>query len=132
MKSIGDILTKFNPKEDKYVSTEFQTFGIYLADKLGDPRKKALYIKYAKHIPRAILEEALRFVVDSNARNKGALFMWKLKELEAFTKYPLPKRQKKKTEKERLDEIDAQEAKLAKPAKKPRKKRALPLEQELF
>lgn len=132
MKSIADILSKFNPKEDKYVSREFQTFGIHLAEKLGDPRKKALYIKYAKHIPRSILEEALRFVVDANARNKGALFMWKLKELQAFTKYPIPKREKKKSEKERLAEIDVAEAEDAKPKKKPRKKRALPLEDELF
>jgi len=30
---------------------------------------------------RSILEKALSFVVDSNAHNKGALFMWKLKKL---------------------------------------------------
>jgi len=43
-------------------------------------------MKLAKTLPRAILEEALRFVVDANARNKAALFMWKLKELNAFEK----------------------------------------------
>ncbi|MCX7955646.1 MAG: hypothetical protein N2593_00855, partial [Patescibacteria group bacterium] len=65
---------------------EFQAFGIYLAEKLGEPRKKSLYIKLAKTIPRPILEEALRFVIDSNAKKKGALFMWKLKEMGAFKK----------------------------------------------
>jgi hypothetical protein len=84
--SVRDILKKFNPLEDKYVSREFQTFGIHLAKKLRDERRKSLYMKLAKTIPRAILEEALRFVIDSEARNKAALFMWKLKELNAFKK----------------------------------------------
>lgn len=84
MQSVRDILKKFNPLEDKYVSREFQTFGIHLAKKLGDDRRKGLYMKLAKTIPRAILEEALRFVIDANARNRAALFMWKLKELKAF------------------------------------------------
>ncbi len=86
MQSVRDILKKFNPLEDKYVSREFQTFGIYLSEKLQDTRRKGLYMKLAKTVPRAILEEALRFVVDANARNRAALFMWKLKELKAFDK----------------------------------------------
>ena len=86
MQSVRDILKKFNPMEDKYVSREFQTFGIHLANKLEDERRKGLYMKLAKTVPRAILEEALRFVVDANARNRAALFMWKLKELKAFDK----------------------------------------------
>lgn len=97
MKALGDLIKNFNPTSHKNVSREFQSFGVYLADKLGDSRRKALYIKYAKHIPRPILEEALRFVIDSNAKSKGALFMWKLKELQVFEKYPLPGRSKKKT-----------------------------------
>ena len=36
----------------------------------------------AKTMPRAILEKALSFVIDSTAKNKGALFMWKLKQLQ--------------------------------------------------
>jgi hypothetical protein len=86
MHSIKDILKNFNPVEDKYISRDFQTFGIYLAEKLGEPKRKSLYIKLAKTIPRPVLEEALRFVIDSNARKKGALFMWKLKQLNAFDK----------------------------------------------
>lgn len=84
MQSIKDILKTFNPLEDKYISRDFQAFGIYLAEKLGEPRKKSLYIKLAKNIPRAVLEKALRYVIDSRARNKPALFMWKLKQLNAF------------------------------------------------
>lgn len=79
--SVSDILQKFNPLEDKYISREFQSYGIYLSEELGDYKHKALYIKLAKTIPRAILEEALNFVKASNARSKAKLFMWKLKEL---------------------------------------------------
>ena len=86
MQSIRDILKNFNPLEDKYVSREFQAFGVHLAEKLQDTRRKSLYMKLAKTIPRPVLEQALRYVVDSNARKKGALFMWKLKELGAFKK----------------------------------------------
>lgn len=86
MQSIRDILKKFDPIKDKYISREFQAFGVHLAQKLQDQRRKSLYIRLAKTIHRTVLEEALRYVIDSNARNKAALFMWKLKELGAFTK----------------------------------------------
>lgn len=84
MQSIKDILKHFNPLEDKYVSREFQAYGVYLSEKLEDKRRKSLYIKLAKTLPRPVLEEALRFVIDARARNKAALFMWKLKELGTF------------------------------------------------
>ena len=86
MQSIRDILKRFNPLEDKYISCEYQSFGVHLAEKLQDTRRKSLYIKLSKTISRPVLEQALRYVIDSNARNKGALFMWKLKELGAFKK----------------------------------------------
>lgn len=81
MQTVGDILKKFNPLEDKYISREFQSYGIYLAETLGDYNHKSLYIRLAKTIPRAILEKALSFVKDANARSKPKLFMWKMKEL---------------------------------------------------
>ncbi|PIY68627.1 hypothetical protein COY90_04935 [Candidatus Roizmanbacteria bacterium CG_4_10_14_0_8_um_filter_39_9] len=86
MKTIADVLKTFNPLEDKYISREFQTFGVHLAEKLQDEPRKSLYMKLAKTIPRPILEQALRFVVDSHAKRKGALFMWKLKEMGVFKK----------------------------------------------
>lgn len=89
MQTIKDILKKFDPIKDKYISREYQSFGIYLAQKLDDEKRKALYIKLAKTIPRSVLEEALRFVIDSNARRKAALFMWKLKQLNAFSIHQL-------------------------------------------
>ena len=86
MQSIKDILKKFDPLKDKYISREFQSFGVHLSEKLQDTRRKSLYIKLAKTVHRPILEAALRYVIDANARNKAALFMWKLKELGAFGK----------------------------------------------
>jgi len=80
--SVGQILKKFNPTQDKYISREFQAYGYYLAEELGDLRHKALYIKYAKEIPRAILEEALAFVKSAGkVRSKPRLFMWELKQI---------------------------------------------------
>ena len=81
MKSIKQVLENFNPVEDKYISREFQKYGIYLTEELEDYKHKSLYIKLAKTIHRSILEKALTYVSDSNAKNRGALFMWKLKEL---------------------------------------------------
>ena len=93
MKSVHDILLKFNPLEDKFISREYQSYGIYLAEELGDYRRRGLYIKMAKTIPRAVLEKALSFVKDATtARRKGALFMWKLTEMGV-----LKKKQKKLT-----------------------------------
>jgi hypothetical protein len=79
--SIGQILLKFNPVEDKYISREFQSYGIYLSETLGDYKHKALYIRLAKTVPRAVLEKALSFVKDSKANSKAKLFMWKMKKL---------------------------------------------------
>ena len=86
MQKVGTILKNFKPTEDKYVSREFQSFGVHLAEELDDYKHKSLYIKLAKTVHRSILEKALSFCVDSKARNKGALFMWKLKELKTLNK----------------------------------------------
>lgn len=86
MQSIGDVLKKFNPTQDKYVSREFQSFGVHLAEALDDMKHKSLYIKMAKEIHRSILEKALSFCIDSNAKNKGALFMWKVTKLKNESK----------------------------------------------
>jgi hypothetical protein len=81
MQKIGQILKNFRPVEDKYISREFQSFGIYLSEELDDYKHRGLYIRLAKTVHRSILEKALSFVSDSNAKNKGALFMWKLSQL---------------------------------------------------
>ena len=79
--TIGDILKKFNPLEDKYISREFQSYGIYLSESLEDYKHKALYIRLAKTVPRAVLEKALTFTKDANARSRPRLFMWKMAQL---------------------------------------------------
>ena len=81
MQSIKSVLDKFNPTVDKYVSREFQSFGVHLAEELNDYKHKSLYIKLAKTVHRSLLDRALTFACDSTARNKGALFMWKLTQL---------------------------------------------------
>jgi hypothetical protein len=71
--------------EDKggYITREFQDYGYRLAVALEDLPHKALYIKMAKDVERAILEKALSFVTDAHAQSKAKLFMWKVKELKA-------------------------------------------------
>lgn len=99
IKTVGNILQSFNPTEDKYISREFQSFGIYLSEELGDYKRRGLYIRLAKTTHRSILEKALSFVKDANAKNKGALFMWKLGELKKGLKSidsPLPHDKEKK------------------------------------
>ena len=86
MQSVKQILDKFNPTTDKYVSREFQTFALHLAESLDDMKHKSLYMKLAKTMHRSILEKALSFAIDSKARNKGALFMWKLKQIKLETR----------------------------------------------
>lgn len=81
MDSIKTVIKNFDPVKDKYVSREFQTFALKLADELDDYKHRAIYMRLAKTVHRSILERALSFAIDSNAKNKGALFMWKLKEL---------------------------------------------------
>ena len=41
MQTIGDILTRFNPLEDKYISREFQSYGYYLCEQLNDMKHKS-------------------------------------------------------------------------------------------
>jgi len=67
----------------KYVSTEYQVYGLRLAGKLGDKKRATMYIKWAKEKPRAILEIAYSFAIDyPNAKDRSRIFMWKVKELE--------------------------------------------------
>lgn len=90
--SLGNLLQKYQPKEkNKYVSREFQDYGYRLAMELNDEGHKSLYIRLAKTVERGLLESARTFVIDSQAKSKAKLFMWKLKEL----------REKKKTKVEK-------------------------------
>lgn len=85
---IGDLLDKYKLDDsDKYVSREFQKYAYDLAEELGDLEHKSLYMRLAKNTPRGLMESARSFVKDAqNARSKGRLFMWKLKQLKDVKK----------------------------------------------
>ena len=81
MQQIGKILKKFDPVKDKYISREFQSYGLYLAEEFNDYKNRGMWIRLAKTNHRSVLEQAMSFVKDSTADNKIALFLWKLKQL---------------------------------------------------
>ena len=85
--SVGDVLTKFQGDEDKYISYEFQKYGYELAKELGDLKNKSLYIKFAKETPRGFLEPARNYIKDATkVKSPAKLFMWKLAELKKAKK----------------------------------------------
>lgn len=83
---ISSVLDAYKLEDDKYISREFQKYGYELAEELGDLQHKSLYIKLAKETPRGLMEAARSFVKDANAKNPGAMFMWKLKDLKKNAK----------------------------------------------
>lgn len=78
------IVNRADPEEQqRYITREFQDYGYRLAVELGEESRKAMYIKLAKSKPRALLEQARSYVTDyPNAKNRGKLFLWKIKQLE--------------------------------------------------
>ncbi len=83
MKDIKSLLKNYNTNDKfKYVTREFQDYGYRIAAELNDLKHKSLYIKLAKETDRNMMEEAFAFAKHYNgAKNKGRIFMWKLKEL---------------------------------------------------
>ncbi len=80
--TISSLLDSYEVEESKgYITREFQDYGYRLAAELNDLEHKSLYIRMAKHEPRGLLEKARSYVIDSNARSKAKLFMWRLKQL---------------------------------------------------
>lgn len=86
--SIGSLLNKYKlDDKNKTVSREFQLYAYDLAVELNDMAHKSLYMKLAKTTPRGFMESARSFVKDAtNAKSKGRLFMWKLKQLKESSK----------------------------------------------
>ena len=80
--AISDVFAKYKLKDKGgYITQEFQDFGYRMAIELEDTKRVSLYMRLAKRESRGMLEKALSFISDANARNKAALFMWKLKQL---------------------------------------------------
>lgn len=88
---LGKILSTYKIDGDKQrrISREWQDYAYRLALELSDKAHTSLYMRLAKDIPRPILEEARMFVKGAvNAKNKGRLFMWKVKELKNQNPHP--------------------------------------------
>jgi len=84
MQSMADIMSRYQLDEDKQrrISREWQDYAYRLALELNDLKHKSLYMRLAKKEDRALLEEVRIFVRGAtHAKRKGALFMWKLKQI---------------------------------------------------
>ena len=80
--SIKNLLGQYDWERKKYITREFQDYGLRLAADLNDEKHKSLYIKLAKTEDRKILEKAWVFVKDAyQVKSKAKLFMWKVKEI---------------------------------------------------
>lgn len=97
MKSLNELLKSKKFQEVKNVSQEYQSYGVWLAEKLNDASHKSLYIKLAKNLPRQLLAKAYSFAIDyPEVKSKARIFMWKVKELGGFENEPARKSKKKR------------------------------------
>ena len=80
-KRIDLLLGNLDDNRDKYLSREWQAYGVTLSKELEDEKHKSLYIKMARDYPRPILEQARSFVKDAKVDSRAKLFMWKVKGL---------------------------------------------------
>lgn len=87
MKRIGQILEEAaHPDRPKNLTREFQNFGVYLAEQLGDTTHYSLYMKLAKEYERSLLEEALSYAKGyTKPKSKARIFMWRLTQLRKNT-----------------------------------------------
>ena len=85
--NVVDILDKYDLEETKQkrISREFQDYAYRLAVALDDVGHVPIYMRMVKNTQRELLEKAKSFVVDSNARSKAKLFMWKGQRIQGIT-----------------------------------------------
>ena len=81
--SLKSLFDDYQVNKNKYVTKEYQDYGLRLAYELDDVAHKSLYIKLAKEEKRSLLEQARSYVADAKAQSKARLFMWKLKQLKS-------------------------------------------------
>lgn len=88
--NLQQIVEEINARRNR-IRYPFQELGILLAQKLNDPRHKALYMRIAKNEEQELIMDALHYVTASSeaSGNLGALFMWKLKELKSRPIHPV-------------------------------------------
>ena len=86
--SLSDTIKNRAPiKLNPYISKEYQDYGYRLAVELNDLPHKSLYIKWAKTMSRAVLEQARSFVSDAQrVDNRAKLFMWKVQQIRSLQK----------------------------------------------
>jgi len=85
--SLQDLLKEYQTgPSNTHISQEFQDYAYRLAMDIGtgpeDRETISLCMRIVKTKPRGLVERAHSFISDAPARNKVALFLWKLKELE--------------------------------------------------
>ncbi len=114
---LQDALAKYQqivtqPEKNPYVSTPEQLRALQLATLYDDQDHKIRYLNLCRRTHPAIIEQAASFVADAQAHNKGALFMWKVKEIRAQwekqgkdCRHPSPKAPPKKTSSRRSKRI---------------------------
>ncbi len=71
----------------KHVRYSFQELALLLAKGLNDMSHRSIYFKLAKYENRELLMSAYMSIVEKTLDNKGALFMWKLKQLKENREY---------------------------------------------
>lgn len=92
MESFGEIAIKINInntktiKKDTRNTYEYQAYGNRLAEEMGEPSKRSLYIRFAKNDDRNLVEQARLFALANPGNSKAKSFMWKLKELKLKAK----------------------------------------------
>ena len=88
MKSIKTAILEAKFKNrPKNIYTEFQNYGVYLAEQLEDTGRYSLYIKMAKQVNRGLLEQALTYAKGYyTAKSKAKIFMWRLGQLKKLSK----------------------------------------------
>lgn len=79
---INNTLSIGTPQPKKRGATiEFQGYAHKLATDLNDLENLRIYMMLAKKVERQLMEQAYSFVADSNAQERGRLFLWKLKKI---------------------------------------------------
>ena len=87
-KLVVNVLDRYEVDETKQrrISREFQDYAYRLAVALEDTAHVPIYMRMVKNNPREVIEAAKSFVMDSNAKSKARLFMWKLKQIKESKK----------------------------------------------
>ena len=85
--SMVSLLDRYEVDETKQrrISREFQDYAYRLAVALEDTAHVPIYMRIVKANARELIEKAKSFVMDSNAKSKARLFMWKIKQLKEQT-----------------------------------------------